>query len=199
MSLDLIKHIETPHPVTGVTNSKLAMWLFLATEVMLFGGLFSAYIIIRMGATSWPHGDEILNVPLATINTMLLIGSSVTMVMAWASLMLKSLPKFRIYMTLTILLSCGFLVIKYFEYSAKFHHGYFPSTNNFFATYFTLTGLHGIHILGGILVNLYFLLTSGKAWREHPRMFTGRIEAAGLYWHFVDLVWIFLFPALYLL
>ncbi len=199
MSLDLIKHIETPHPVTGVTNSKLAMWLFLATEVMLFGGLFSAYIIIRMGSTSWPHGDEILNVPLATINTMLLIGSSVTMVMSWASLMLKSLSKFRIYMTLTILLACGFLVIKYFEYSAKFHHGYFPSTNNFFATYFTLTGLHGLHILGGIVVNLYFLLTAGKAWREHPRMFTGRIEAAGLYWHFVDLVWIFLFPALYLL
>lgn len=199
MSEELIKYIDTPHPVTGVTNSKLATWLFLATEVMLFGGLFSAYIIIRSGSPSWPHGDEILNVPLATVNTMVLIGSSVTMVMAWASLMQKKLNKYRFYMAATILLACGFLVIKYIEYSTKFEHGYFPSTNNFFATYFTLTGLHGLHVLGGIIVNTYFLITAGWYWKKNSKMFTGRIEAAGLYWHFVDLVWIFLFPALYLL
>lgn len=199
MSEALIKYIETPHPVTGVTNSKLGIWLFLATEVMLFGGLFSAYIIVRTGSPSWPHGADILNVPLATINTMVLIGSSVTMVMAWASLMLKRLGRFRIYLGTTILLACVFLVIKYFEYNMKFEHGYFPWTNNFFATYFTLTGLHGLHVLGGIIVNTFFLISSGRYWRKHPKMFTGRIEAAGLYWHFVDLVWIFLFPALYLL
>lgn len=199
MSLDLIKHIEDPHPVTGLTNSKLAMWLFLATEVMLFGGLFSAYILLRVADPTWPHGSEYLSIPLATLNTMVLIISSVTMVMSWAALAMKSLPKFKVYMTLTILLSLVFLVVKYFEYSSKFEHGYFPSTNNFFGIYFTLTGLHGVHIIGGILVNAYFLLTANKAWREHPKMFTGRIEAAGLYWHFVDLVWIFLFPALYLL
>jgi heme/copper-type cytochrome/quinol oxidase subunit 3 len=198
MSAELIKYIDTPHPVTGVTNSKLGIWLFLATEVMLFGGLFSAYIILRSGAAEWPHAGEILNIPLATVNTMVLIASSVTMVMAWASLMLKSLTKFRIYMGLTILCACGFLVIKYIEYTAKFHHGYFPATSNFFAVYFTLTGLHGLHVVGGIVVNTFFLIASGKYWRETPKMFTGRIEAAGLYWHFVDLVWIFLFPALYL-
>lgn len=194
-----IKYIDSPNPITGVTNAKIGTWLFLATEIMLFGGLFSAYIILRVGAPSWPKGDEILNVPLATINTMVLIFSSVTMVMSWASLMLKSLTKFRIWMGLTILLACVFLVIKYFEYSAKFHHGWYPSTSNFFATYFTLTGLHALHILGGIAINTYFFIVAGREWRTRPKMFTGRIEAAGLYWHFVDLVWIFLFPALYLM
>ncbi|MCP5468443.1 MAG: cytochrome c oxidase subunit 3 [Deltaproteobacteria bacterium] len=199
MSDALIKYIDTPHPVTGVTNSKLGMWLFLATEVMLFGGLFSAYIILRSGDPTWPHGSQFLDINLATINTMVLITSSVTMVMSWASLMMKSLSKFRLYMGVTIILSFVFLVIKYFEYSHKIHLGYLPKTHNFFGIYFTLTGLHGLHIIGGIFVNLYFLITSGKAWREAPTTFTGRIEAAGLYWHFVDLVWIFLFPALYLL
>lgn len=194
-----IKYIDTPHPVTGVTNAKLGVWLFLATEVMLFGGLFSAYIILRVGAADWPKGDEILNVPLATVNTMILIFSSVTMVMSWAALMLKSLPKFRMWMGLTILLSCIFLVIKYFEYSEKFHHGWYPSTSNFFATYFTLTGLHALHIIGGIAVNAYFLIVAGREWKNRPKMFVGRIEGAGLYWHFVDLVWIFLFPVLYLM
>lgn len=193
-----IKYIETPHPITGVTNSKLGIWLFLATEIMLFGGLFSAYIILRVGAATWPKADEILNVPLATINTMVLIFSSVTMVMAWASLKMNSVKKFRLYMGITILCALIFLVIKYFEYTAKFHHGYFPSTNNFFAVYFTLTGLHGLHILGGILVNSYFFLVAGREWKHRPIMLTNRVENAGLYWHFVDLVWIFLFPTIYL-
>ena len=80
-----IHYIEEPHPVTGLTNNKLGIWLFLASEVMLFGALFSSYILLRVGVDSWPKGTEELNVPLATLNTVLLITSSVTMVMAWAS------------------------------------------------------------------------------------------------------------------
>jgi cytochrome c oxidase subunit III len=194
-----IRYIDAPHPVTGVVNSKLGIWVFLASEVMLFGGLFSAYILLRVGSAEWPHGASVLNVPLATVNTMLLITSSVTMVMAWASLMMGKLGRFRIYLGSTILLAIGFLIIKSFEYAAKFEHHHFPSTDNFFGIYFTLTGLHGLHVLGGIIVNTYFLLVSGRWWKNHPVQFTSRIEAAGLYWHFVDLVWIFLFPALYLL
>ena len=193
-----IKYIETPHPITGVINSKLGTWLFLATEVMLFGGLFSAYIILRAGAPSWPKADTILNVPLATINTMVLIFSSVTMVMAWASLKMNNLGRFRLFLGLTLLCAVIFLIIKFFEYDAKFHHGFFPKTNNFFAVYFTMTGLHALHIIGGIVVNGYFLLVSGREWKNRPIMFTNRIENAGLYWHFVDLVWIFLFPTIYL-
>jgi cytochrome c oxidase subunit III len=195
----LIKHISHPHPVTGVTNAKLGVWLFLASEVMLFGALFSAYIMLRTGVTDWPHGSQILNVPLATLNTMVLITSSVTMVMAWASLELKNLSKYKLYMALTVLLGLVFLVVKAFEYSHKFEHHHFPATNNFYATYFTLTGLHGLHVIGGIIVNAYFLFFGVKMWQKEPEQFAGRIEAAGLYWHFVDLVWIFLFPVLYLL
>ena len=199
MSTAMIHHIEDPHPVTGITNSKLGIWLFLASEVMLFGALFSTYIILRVGSESWPHGWTLLNVPLATLNTMVLITSSVTMVMAWASLMMNRIGRYRLFMGLTILLSFVFLVIKYFEYSHKFHHGHFPSTNTFYAIYFTLTGLHGLHVLGGIIVNTYFLLPGSRLWKTNPKQFTGRVECAGLYWHFVDLVWIFLFPTLYLL
>ncbi len=199
MSDNLIRYIDHPHPVTGVTNSKLGVWCFLASEIMLFGGLFSAYIMLRTGSMDWPHGSTILNVPLATLNTLVLIVSSVTMVMAWASLELKNLAKYKMYMAITILLGICFLIIKSFEYGHKFENHHFPSTNNFYATYFTLTGLHGLHVIGGILVNTYFLLFGVKMWEKSPEQFTGRIEAAGLYWHFVDLVWIFLFPVLYLL
>ncbi|TFH29599.1 MAG: heme-copper oxidase subunit III [Myxococcales bacterium] len=194
-----IAHITKPHAETGLVNSKLGVWLFLASEVMLFGALFSSYIIMRIGSVSWPHGSSILNVPLATVNTFALISSSVTIVLAWASLKLNDFPKFRMYMALTIALSFVFLVIKYFEYTGKFAHGLYPSTNTFLAIYFTITGLHGIHVLGGIIVNGYLLGPGSKLWAKNPEQFTNRVEGAGLYWHFVDLVWIFLFPVLYLL
>ncbi|MFP5285550.1 MAG: heme-copper oxidase subunit III, partial [Thermoanaerobaculia bacterium] len=98
-----------------------------------------------------------------------------------------------------LLCSLGFLVIKYIEYTEKFHHDHFPSTNMFFAIYFTLTGLHGLHVIGGMIVNGYFWGPGAKMFKTEPQRFTNRIEVAGLYWHFVDLVWIFLFPTLYLL
>ena len=195
----LIRYISKPHPVTGVTNAKLGVWCFLASEVMLFGGLFSAYILLRTGAASWPRGSELLNVPLATLNTLILITSSVTMVMSWASLAMNDFKKYRRYMAATILLALGFLVVKSFEYAHKFEHHHFPDTSTFYAIYFTLTGLHGLHVIGGIIVNAYFLFPGAAMWKTDPEQFMGRIECAGLYWHFVDLVWIFLFPVLYLL
>ena len=116
-------------------------WLFLASEVMLFGGLFSAYVFLRLGAPAGAFhewGQE-LNIPLATLNTLILISSSVTMVMSWASLKMNDFKKYKLYMGLTLLCALGFLVIKYFEYTAKFHHGIFPGTNTFMSIYFTLT------------------------------------------------------------
>src|SRR5262249_54653406 len=106
---------------------------------------------------------------------------------------------YRFYMGMTILLGCGFMVVKGLEYAHKFELHHFPSTSNFYAIYFTLTGLHGLHVLGGILTNLYFLFPGSTLWKTNPKQFAGRIEVAGLYWHFVDLVWIFLFPSIYLL
>jgi len=193
-----IPYITEVRPDTGVNNAKLGIWLFLASEVMLFGALFSTYILLRVGAAEWPLGSEVLNVKLAFVNTLVLIFSSLTMVMSWASLVKENLGQYRLWMGLTILCAFIFLVIKYFEYSHKFHVGNFPSKSTFFAIYFTLTGLHGLHIIGGIVVNTYLWIPGVKMWKTEPKRFTGRIEVAGLYWHFVDLVWIFLFPLLYL-
>jgi len=194
-----IPYNSTERPDTGLYNAKLGVWLFLASEVMLFGALFSTYVLLRTGADTWEHGAEFLNVPLATINTMVLIFSSVTMVMSWASLKMKNFGRYKLYMGLTFLCGVGFLVIKSFEYAAKFEHHLLPSTSTFMALYFTMTGLHGLHVIGGMIVNGYLWGPGSKMWQTDPERFTNRVEVAGLYWHFVDLVWIFLFPTLYLL
>lgn len=197
-----VPYVVDERPDTGLINSKLGIWIFLASEVMLFGGLFSAYVFLRMAA---PEGDfaywcSKLSIPMATVNTLVLITSSVTVVLSWASLKLKDFEKYKLYMGLTLLCASIFLVIKYFEYTGKFHHGVYPSSSTFMGIYFTLTGLHGLHIIGGIIVMGYMWLPIGsKLWETDPEHFTNRVENAGLYWHFVDLVWIFLFPVLYLL
>lgn len=184
---------------TGLNNGKIGIWLFLASEVMLFGSLFASYIMLRVGAESWPRGDTYLDVPLATANTVILISSSVTMVLAWASLVKGRFGRFRLFLAITILCGLAFLILKSVEYEAKFHHGYFPSTNTFLAIYFTLTGLHGLHVLAGMLVNAWLWGPGSAMWKTEPARFTNRVENAGLFWHLVDLVWIFLFPVLYLL
>ena len=194
-----IPYTVAERPDTGLNNVKLGIWLFLASEVMLFGGLFSAYILLRVGATEWPLGSTLLNVPIGTFNTAVLIGSSVTMVMAHASLKLGNFDKFRLYMGLTILLACTFLGVKGYEYWEKITHDHLPAQNTYLAIYWTLTGLHGLHIVGGIIVNSYFWGAGSAMWHTKREQFINRVEAAGLYWHFVDLVWIFLFPVLYLL
>src|SRR6266705_1623201 len=115
MSTEILPYIVQPRQDTGLYNAKVGIWLFLASEVMLFGALFSSYIIIRVGSAEWPHGE--LNIWLGMINTFILIGSSVTMVMAWASLKLGDWAKHRLYLIATWLLAALFLVNKYFEYS----------------------------------------------------------------------------------
>ena len=192
-----IPYVVDERPDSGLTNGKLGVWLFLASEVMLFGALFSTYIILRTGAVDWPHGE--LNVWLGMANTFILIGSSVTMVMAWASLKMHDFGKHRLYLTLTFVLAAVFLVNKYFEYSDHLSRGEGPWHSTFLAIYYTLTGLHGLHIIGGIVVMLYLAGPGAGLWKRSPEQYANRVEYTGLYWHFVDLVWIFLFPVLYLL
>jgi len=194
-----IPYVVDERPDTGLTNVKLGIWLFLASEVMLFGGLFSAYILLRINAAEWPSGHTILNVPIGAFNTVVLISSSVTMVLCYAALKLDDLSGFKRYMGMTIGLSMLFLAVKSYEYVDKFSHADYPSKSTFLAIYFTLTGLHALHIIGGVVVNSYFLGPGIAMWHTNKEQFINRIEAAGLYWHFVDLVWIFLFPVLYLL
>jgi cytochrome c oxidase subunit 3 len=254
--MDIPYTVES-RPDTGLYNAKLGIWLFLASEVMLFGGLFSAYVLLRVGAAPgmWPHGW--LNVTLGTINTLLL------------ACKVRDFTKFRIFHACTILLALSFLTIKSFEYHDKLIHyeivlnngtfadghlveksadfdlakktgtitlhgrivddekelmdlrtpearaaklgevtvaaadivkmgNYGPRHNTFTAIYFTMTGLHALHILGGTIVIFYMWAFGGAMWKTDPERFTNRIEVSGLFWHFVDLVWIFLFPVLYL-
>ena len=192
-----IPYTVEERPDTGLANGKLGIWLFLASEVMLFGALFSTYIILRISAAEWPRHE--LNIPLGAFNTVLLISSSVTMVMAWASLKMNQWGRHRFFLMSTFVLAGIFLVNKYFEYAAHFRAGEGPWHSAFLAIYFTLTGLHGLHILGGMIVMAYFIGPGAKLWKKSPDQFANRIEYTGLYWHFVDLVWIFLFPVLYLL
>ncbi len=185
---------------TGLYNGKFGVWLFLASEVMLFGALFSTYIFLRTAAPVWPpEGTPELNVILGMVNTFVLIASSVTMVFCWAMLKMNKFDAFKKYLSFTILLALTFMVIKGFEYGGKFSHHHYPSGNTFLAIYFVLTGLHGLHVIGGVVVLGYFLGPGKKMFQSEPERFINRIEVTGLYWHFVDLVWIFLFPVLYLL
>lgn len=195
----VIPYIDEPNPETGLTNAKLGIWLFLASEVMLFGGLFSALIVLWINNPEWKEWSSVLSVPMATFNTVLLITSSITVVLGWAALVKGNFNKYRVYMILTILCGLGFMVVKYFEYTAKFHHGLYPATNAFLAIYFTLTGLHGVHVVGGLLVLAYLCWPGSGMYKTQRKRFTGRVECAGLFWHLVDLVWIFLFPVLYLM
>src|SRR5262245_26932654 len=151
--------VET-RPDTGLANGKLGIWLFLASEVMLFGALFSTYIILRTGSPVWPRAQ--LSVWLGAINTVILISSSVTMVLAWAALKMHDWSKHRLYLGLTFLLALLFLVNKYFEYSEHVHLGELPAHSTFFAIYYTLTGLHGLHILGGMAVMAYLFGPGAK-------------------------------------
>ena len=189
------------HPETGMYSGKLGTWLFLASEIMLFGALFSTYILLRVTNPGiFSHDVTHLNVWIGLINTFVLIASSVSMVMAWAELHNRNLAKCKFYLAFTLACAFFFLIVKFiFEYKAKWDHGTYPSTNPFFACYFTMTGLHALHIVGGIVVIGYLLGPGSRLYHKNPEYYTNRIECTGLYWHFVDIVWIFLFPVLYLL
>mgnify|MGYP001558199890 FL=1 len=181
---------------TGIPNGKLGMWVFLASEVMFFTGLIGAYLVLRLGHPAWPGSEGHLNVWIGTANTLVLICSSTTIVLALAAAGRGALGAARGWLLATVGLGSLFLVIKGFEYAAKFSHHILPSTNVFWSCYFVLTGFHALHVLGGIVFNLWVLAyaRSRAAFAARGR----RLEYAGLYWHFVDIVWIFLFPMLYL-
>lgn len=191
-------------------SAKLGMWLFLLTEVLLFGGLFCAYSIYRAWHPEmFSNAHQLLNVWLGGTNTVVLITSSVTMALAIRSLQLNQKKQAIWFIWTTIALACVFMVIKYFEYSHKFHLGQLPGkyytyqglegTNPhvFFSVYFMMTGLHGFHVLCGIVVMLW-LLKRIRANEFNSEYYTP-VEMTGLYWHLVDLIWIFLFPLFYLI
>lgn len=191
-------------------SAKMGMWVFLVTEILMFGGLFAAYIVYR----SWyPElylmASEQLDTFWGGVNTVVLIGSSLTVAMAIRSAQLNQIKNLIINLWITIGLALTFMVIKYFEYSHKFHLGIFPGeyytfegiqhekANIFFSIYYMMTGLHGIHVTVGIGIMLW-LVYKAKKNTFHSEYYTP-VEITGLYWHLVDIIWIFLFPLLYLI
>lgn len=284
-----------PRPDTGLYNAKLGIWLFLASEVMLFGALFSSYIMLRIGAPegTWPEPGTMLDPLPGAINTAVLILSSITVVLAWVSLKFNNFEQYRKYQAVTMACALAFMCIKAYEYYGKFTHyevikmdgsivdghlieknkdfvaievhgshdeehgdhaeaephvhadgevhghaheeeagspylgpepnidpatgehlhgrieipmsdvkkmeNYGPWHSTYLAIYFTLTGLHALHVCGGAFVIFMIWGPLSKQWKTDPERYTNRVEVSGLFWHFVDLVWIFLFPILYLL
>lgn len=185
------------HNATGIPSGKLGMWVFLSSEVMLFGAFISSYIVLFMGSANFGRPDvELLGKPLATLNTFVLITSSVTMVLALASIQRDNIKSFAGWLITTMLLGCTFLGIKAFEYVHKIHEGITITSSLFGSFYYTMTGLHALHMIGGLVFNSYILVMGlrGKYSSQHHE----RVEYAGLYWHFVDLVWVILFPLFYL-
>jgi len=188
--------------------SFFGMWVFLATEVMFFGGLFLAYLVYRTGnPAAFVAGSHELDITLGAINTGILIGSSLTMAMAVHSAQLGKFKAIATWMGATILLGGAFLGVKVVEYSHKIHEGHFPGANfhwagpeenveMFFNVYFLMTGMHALHMIIGIGIMLVLIPLAWKG-RFTPESHN-YVEGFGLYWHFVDIVWIFLFPLLYL-
>ena len=190
--------------------SFLGMWVFLVTEIMFFGGVFTAYVVYRLQHPyAFALGSHELDITLGAVNTAVLIGSSLTMAMAVWAAQTERRKGIVAWIFATILLGGVFLGIKYVEYSAKFEHHLFPGPNfqwggpdaphveMFFNLYFALTGLHALHmVIGmGILLVVAWLAWTGRFSAQNHNL----VEGIGLYWHFVDIVWIFLFPLLYLL
>jgi heme/copper-type cytochrome/quinol oxidase subunit 3 len=186
-------------PDTGVTNQALGMWLFLASEVMLFGSLFSAYALLRSGAAAWPVQSSIVNARLAGLNTLVLIASSVMILRGRASLRSGSIDRFRRFMATAAALGIVFLAIKGFEYRGELAAGLRPATSNFLGLYFVMTSLHALHVACGVVVNAYLCGPGAAMSRRDPARFAGRVDAATLYWNFIDVVWILMFGVLYLL
>lgn len=179
----------------GIPAGKVGVWWFLASEIPVFGGLITSYIVVRLGSSGWSEAAAHLSVPLALLNTFVLLTSSLTMVQAFAAVEGRNPGRVRSFLALTVLLGLGFLGIKGFEYASEIGQGFIPSTGIFWSFYYGMTGLHALHVLGGVIVNFILLV---EALRDTLRPNQHRVELAGLYWHFVDIVWIFLFPLLYL-
>ncbi|MFN8544200.1 MAG: cytochrome c oxidase subunit 3 [Candidatus Binatia bacterium] len=175
---------------------RAGMWWFLASEIMVFGGLLGSFILSRFASGGWEQEMSHVNTRLAAINTLILVTSSFTIVEAHAAVSAGNRKRAQRFLFVTVAFGLLFLCNKGYEYSGEIRHGILPSSGLFWSYYYLMTGLHGLHVLGGVIVNLCLAIAAGSptTWAKVQH----RVEYAGLYWHFVDVVWIFLFPLVYL-
>jgi heme/copper-type cytochrome/quinol oxidase subunit 3 len=189
--------LEHPHTSTGQDNRKLLMWAFLASDCMFFGTLIATYMVYKNRSLVGPYPREIFDVPYTSVSAFVLLLSSLTMVLALSAIQRGEERRMRIWLGATALLGCVFLGGQFYEFTTFYREGLSLSTNLFGSTFFTLTGFHGTHVFIGVfwLASLVVHSFRGRLHREHSLL----VEIAGLYWHFVDIVWILIFTLVYLI
>jgi cytochrome c oxidase subunit 3/cytochrome o ubiquinol oxidase subunit 3 len=182
---------------TGLDHRKLVMWAFLASDCLFFGTFISAYMIYRGRSVAGPTPDHIFSIPYTSVSAFVLLMSSLTMVLALAAIQRGDHRGLRIWLLATALLGSVFVGGQYFEFTTFYQHGLSLSVNLFGTTFFVLTGFHGAHVTVGVIMLLSLVLTSllGRL----PTSDSLTVELVGLYWHFVDVVWIVIFTVVYLL
>ncbi len=183
---------------SGVYSEKLGMWVFLLSEIMFFTALIGAYIILRVSKPdAWGAPGSVLNIPVTAVNTFILICSSVSMVKAYAAAADGRPEALRLWLLATVLIGASFVGVQVYEYRELIHHGFLPSSGLAGSTFYTMTGFHGFHVSMGVIC------MSFVTWRAFHGAYTAQdhrgVEVIGLYWHFVDLVWIILFTIVYLI
>jgi cytochrome c oxidase subunit 3 len=189
-------------------GARMGMWLFLFTELILFGGMFILYSVYRYKYPEAFHlAAKELNTIIGTFNTAILLTSSLTMALSITAIQRSQKSLSIFFQFLTLVLALGFLINKYFEWSVKFHHGIYPGSETllakpsgdiiFFGLYYVMTGLHGLHvIIGMVLISVMMRFTAKGVITSDSYV---KLESAGLYWHLVDIIWIFLYPLFYLI
>lgn len=197
MSHQQVLDNSAPPVVPNMAPGKFGMWVFLASEIMFFTSLIGGYLVLRLGSSSWPEPWKILNIYLLAINTTVLLTSSFTMVLAVDAIQRDEVQRAAKLLLVTALLGLSFLVIKIFDYIHMIKEGFTISSSLFGSCYYLLTGFHGLHVLSGIILMVYlYFKTKGGAYSAQNHV---RIESAGLYWHFIDAVWVVLFSFLCLI
>ena len=189
--------LEHPHTSAGLDNRKLLMWAFLASDCMFFGTLIATYMVYKNRSLDGPLPRETFDVPYTSVSAFVLLLSSLTMVLALAAIQHGQERKMRVWLSATALLGCVFLGGQFYEFTTFYRDGLSLSRNLFGSTFFTLTGFHGTHVAIGVfwLGSLIFHSLRGRLHQEHSLL----VEIAGLYWHFVDIVWILIFTLVYLI
>jgi len=197
--LESVHTFESEHEATstGLPNTKLAMWLFLASDCLLFGALISTYVLYRGASLVGPYPSEVFDIPYTSVSSFVLLASSLTMVLALAAIQRGEMGRMRVWLLATGLLGMTFVGGQVYEFTTFYREGLTLSTNLFGTTFYVLTGFHGTHVGVGVLM-LLSLVAMSFTGRITPRD-TMAVELVGLYWHFVDIVWIVIFTVVYLI
>ena len=190
-------HSAHPQTTTGLDHRKLLMWAFLGSDCLFFGSLIATYLLYRGKGLVGPHPADVFNIPFTSVSAFVLLMSSLTMVLALAAIQRGDQRGLKIWLLATALLGSVFLGGQYFEFTTFIHEGLTLQSNLFGSTFFTLTGFHGLHVTVGVIILMSFYVMALRN-RVTPEQHLN-IELAGLYWHFVDIVWIVIFTVVYLL